>query len=682
MIRKLAPLLLALAACRTPSQPFEGRPVLADIDFVGNKSIGKGELLAKIVSQPTNTGWFFLPKTAHYYEADLFAIDLKRIVRWYNEKGFYEAKIADVQELTDSEGRVSVRVTIDEGRRATIRKMDYAGAEGIPPNELKDIDVKLPIHPGDAFDEDGYEKAKEVLASELKEHGFAEAKVSGKVVVAPESGVAEIQFTLELGPRFVFGKVVVSGNRQIPGNEIANATGIERGQRFSPSALALAQQHVYNLGAFSGVRVGLEPLGAEPIAAVRVNVREAPFHTVRFGGGLLIEQSRWELPRLRAEYTNRSLFGGLRRLELAATVGYAFVESPFSYQSASSGIVTLTSAQLVVPNVLLPSLDFITRGEFAREVQPGYSYDEVAARVSLLYRRGRHSISPSLNFVRYFKTQLGDTQLQDLINRNGIGAGILRECGSGCTLTYPELRYTYDARDNAIETTEGFLITASVQQTLKPGTFTYFRFDPEVRFFSPVNRFVVLATRAQWGGFITEGGSATPFTQRFFGGGQSWQRGYGPYQQGPRLGAKPCQVGVDVNCPAPYATDTVPIGGTSAILLSGEVRVRADYLLNHLGIVFFVDASRVTNNNWADPFGGGLEVAPGLGLRYLTPFGPVRLDVGYVVNPKQVTALESTDPNTGQVIVAPTRVGDTCGGAPDCIHQKRWAFHITLGEAF
>src|SRR6185503_1715319 len=108
----------------------------------------------------------------------------------------------------------------------------------------------------------------------------------------------------------------------------------------SPQALQLAQQRVYNLGTFSGVRVALEPLGDTPVAAVRVNVREAPFQTVRFGLGGSIEQTRWELPRLRAEYDNRSLFGGLRRLELTSTVGYAFVSSPFDYDPSQSGITT------------------------------------------------------------------------------------------------------------------------------------------------------------------------------------------------------------------------------------------------------------------------------------------------------------------------------------------------------
>src|SRR5207244_204914 len=168
------------------------------------------------------------------------------------------------------------------------------------------------------------EKGKDTLLLQLKEHGFAEATVGGKVEVAPESGEAHITWLCETGQRFTFGKVMVQGNRQVPADEIAFATGINRGDRYSPTLMQLAQQRVYNLGTFSGVRVGLEPIGDSPVASVRVNVREAPFQTVRFGVGAQAEETRWELPRLRGEYTNRSLFGGLRRLELQTTIGYAF----------------------------------------------------------------------------------------------------------------------------------------------------------------------------------------------------------------------------------------------------------------------------------------------------------------------------------------------------------------------
>jgi len=89
--------------------------VLVGIDFVGNKSISSGELLEHIATAPTSG---FFTKTARYYDADLFAIDVKRIVRWYNEKGFYEAKVTGPDEVRDEKGRVRLVVRIEEGRRA------------------------------------------------------------------------------------------------------------------------------------------------------------------------------------------------------------------------------------------------------------------------------------------------------------------------------------------------------------------------------------------------------------------------------------------------------------------------------------------------------------------------------------------------------------------------------------
>lgn len=685
-MKRLLPALVLAAACATPYQPYEGHPVLAAIKFEGNHQIGSGDLLGHIATVPTSG---FFSKTARYYDADLFAIDLKRIVRWYNQKGFYEAKIVEVQELKDDKGRVTVVVKLDEGRRAFVRKMDFQGLEALPRNELSDIDEALPVHPGDAFDEDVYSKAKDVLLEQLREHGFAQARVQGRVEVAPEDGTAQIIFQSEPGQRFQFGKVVVTGNREISPEPIAQATGINRGDRYSPQALALAQQRVYNLGAFSGVRVGLEPLGDAPIAAVRVNVREAPFQTVRFGVGASAEQTRWELPRVRAEYTNRSLFGGLRRLELSSVVGYAFVNTPWDYDPTHSGITTENSAQVTVPNVFLPGLDFITRAEFDREVQGGYSYDQVAGRVSLLYRRGPHSLSPSLNFVRYFLVNLRGTELLSVINRSGTSSGVLQDCPIACTLTYPEIRYTYDGRDNAIEPTRGFYATLSLQQTLKPGSFSYFRINPDVRFYTPFTKYAVLAGRAFYGGLFTEGGRGnSPFTQRFFFGGQNEQRGYAPQRQGPKLGASsPCS-GINIyGCPAPYATVGVPIGGKGALLFSGELRIRADFIFSHLGIVPFIDVSQIGDDP-KNPLQRGFEFAPGLGLRYLTGFGPIRLDVAYVLNPKDVTTLDvqgGTNPVTGKPVsaVLPTRVSAFCGGGdPTCIHESRWAFHVTLGEAF
>ncbi len=673
--------LLLLAACATPYQPFEGRPVLAEIKFEGNEHISSGDLLAHIATAPTSG---FFSKTARYYDPDLFAIDLKRIERWYNQKGFYMAKVADAQELRDDKGRVTLVVKIEEGPRAFVRKVDYVGVDELSKDELHDIDDALPLHPGDGFDEDVYEKAKEVLVQQLRERGFAQARVRGRVEVAPEEKSAKIVFEVEPGARYKFGKVHVSGNRRVDADAIEFATGISPGDRYSPQALALAQQRVYNLGAFSGVRVGTDPLGDAPVAPVRVNVREAPFQTIRLGLGGSAEVGRWVLPRITADYTNRSLLGGLRRLELSTTVGYAFVPNLYQYDPAKSGIVNQSSAQVTIPTSFVPGLDWITRGEFAREVQDGFSYDDVAGRTGLLYRRGPHSVGTSLNYVRYFHVSVQGVQNVD---PNSPNASIIRECGAGCTLTYPELRYAFDGRDNLIEPTQGFYFSVGFQQTLKPGSFNYFRVNPELRVYAPVTRSAVFAARAFYGGMFTEtADGATPFTQRFYFGGQNDQRGYGSLQQGPKLGATPCAPTnpdqLAKGCTTNYATEATPLGGTSAMLFSGEFRIRANWPVNNVGIVPFVDASTVGTTP-ATPLNDGLEVALGLGLRYLTPFGPIRLDVGYLLNPKDVTT-QVPDFVNGVPTVAPTPVKVHC--PPDktygCISQSRWALHVTIGEAF
>ena len=666
-MRNAIVLCALLAGCATPSTPFEGRPVLTAIDFTGNHSIKSGDLRERIASQATSG---FFSKTARYYDPDLFDIDKKRIVRWYNEKGFYEAKITDVKEERDDKGRVRLVVSIDEGRRVHIASIDYQGQGPLTNDELHDIDDQLPMHKGDSFDEDDYEKSKDVLVRGMKEHGFAEARDSGVVEVNTHDASAHITYKLEPGQRYRFGRVLVYGARGVPVKEIIQAAGIDQGDIFKPSALELAQQRIYNLGAFAAVRVSLEPLGETPIAAVRINVREAPFQTTRFGIGGQVEESRWEVPRLRAEYTNRNFLGGLRRLELASTIGYAFV--PNIAQSTSNGIATLTSAQLTVPTVFFPGLDFVSRAEFAREINFGFDYDEVAARGSLVYRRGRHSIAPAINFVRYFKVDLPSADLQTLINKGGPNLALLKNCIPSCNLTYPEIRYTYDSRDNVLEPTVGFFATLDLQQTLKPGSFTYFRVEPEIRGYMPLGKYGVLAARAQYGALILEGSDqnplASPFTQRFFGGGQSFQRGYAPLQQGPKVGSTS-----GTSIPQQY-TGYIPIGGNGSALIAAEARFYTDFILKHTAFVVFTDASRITPKP-ALPWQGVLEVAPGIGLRYLTPFGPIRVDVGYVLNPQ-----EQILPAAGNV--QQTRVASACNQDPACTRQAPWAYHITLGEAF
>jgi len=666
----------ALCACASIGPPQDGQPLLASLQFEGNDAISGSELESKIVTA-SSSGVF--RKTYRTWDADLFQIDQERILRWYRTRGFFEATVArvDVLPAGENEGRAQVRVWVHivEGRRARVVQVTIAGMDELSQEERIAVQAKLPLAGGDFFDEELYEQDKLTLVAQLKEHGFAAAEASGDVQVSLDEALATVKLTASTGKRFRFGRVFISGNHTIPTELITEAARIKPGAPYQASGLNLAQQRVYNLGVFSGVRVGLEPLGDDPVAAVRVNVREAPFQTVRVGFGAELEQNRFELPRVRLEYTDRDFFGGARRLELVEQAGYAFV--PSITDPSKTGPVSLTTAQLTLPSVLPLGIDVIGRGEFSREIQYGFNYYETAARAALQLRYGKQTFVASLNFVRYFAAAL-DLDLGTLLRNTGSSAALLSNCVPSCTLTYPELRWTLDLRDDLVEPKRGFFATAAVSQTLKPGSFHYLRVAPEVRGYLPLADLAVLAMRAQWGALILQGDStSSPFTQRFFAGGQSSNRGFGSLGQGPQVGAQPNTLAGPTGLPSEgYATVALPIGGNGFSLASVELRIHTDFILKNSSIVPFVDGSRVSAS-WELPFVEPLEFAPGLGLRYLTPFGPIRLDVAVLANPQDVIAQSPASS------VLPTVYSVHCAhDGQSCILESRIQYHLSIGEAF
>jgi translocation and assembly module TamA len=135
-------------------------------------------------------------------------------------------------------------------------------------------------------------------------------------------------------------------------------------------------------------------------------------------------------------------------------------------------------------------------------------------------------------------------------------------------------------------------------------------------------------------------------------------------------------VGAELDATTGFATAAVPVGGNGAVLVAGEIRVRTDLLLKNGAIVVFVDASRVTDDAEI-PLAKLPEFAPGLGLRYVTPFGPLRFDVAVLVNPADGLALAPRSDAPA------TPVSSSCdSSARTCVYEPRWAWHLTLGEAF
>ena len=172
---------------------------------------------------------------------------------------------------------------------------------------------------------------------------------------------------------------------------------------------------------------------------------------------------------------------------------------------------------------------------------------------------------------------------------------------------------------------------------LLPGTFNYYAISADGRHYLPFGDHVVLASRLQVGNIRPVGSDPknVPFAKKYFLGGATSIRGWGRYEVSP-------------------LSEGLPIGGNSMLAASAELR--AD-LRGKLGGVLFLDAGNV----WAESFGfklGELRYAVGPGLRYQTPIGPIRFDVGYQLNP------------IPDLLV---------NGSPQ---TRRFRLHFSIGQAF
>ena len=170
-----------------------------------------------------------------------------------------------------------------------------------------------------------------------------------------------------------------------------------------------------------------------------------------------------------------------------------------------------------------------------------------------------------------------------------------------------------------------------------PGSFNYYSASADARHYLPITDKMVVASRVQIGNIRPIGSDPAnvPFGKKYFLGGATSVRGWGRYEVSPLV-------------------DGQPVGGNSMFAFSEELRAT---LRGNVGGVLFLDGGDV----WAQSLGfkfGDLRYAIGPGLRYQTPVGPLRFDVGYQLNP------------TPELVV---------NGSPN---YRRWRMHFSIGQAF
>jgi len=478
-------------------------------------------------------------------------------------------------------GPVPVAVTVDAGGVFTLGAVQLNGdAAGLSP-------ATFGLIPGGEAGSDAILKAENEIVARLKEEGRPLARVTSRDVIADHAtNTLDVALTVSAGPIAGYGDTLVSGTEQVDRDFTGYMAGLPRGRIYSPRDLEDARERLRGLEVFSSVTVreveSLDVNGAIPIA-VEVSERKMRYYGV---GGTL---SNTEGLGLEGYWGHRNLFGRAEKLRVEGSVGRI---------GEASGLGDLNYSSAVMfekPGVIGPDGRFFANLRAVAEHPDAYDRFSIRGGVGLAYEFTRSQSASVELAVDY-------SDIEDVFNPDG----------ARHLLVSVPLNYVFDNRDDVLNPSSGFRAAAFVEPTYDTiGGATFVKLRGDVSAYRAVDeaaRFVI-AARAAAGSIIGAGLSEIPADRRFYVGGGGSVRGYAYQGIGPR------------------DLDGRPTGGRSFAETSLELRIAIN---DRLGIVPFVDGGSVSESEFPDF--SGFKTGAGIGIRYLTPFGPLRLDAAVPLN--------------------------------------------------
>ncbi|MER8507738.1 autotransporter assembly complex family protein [Mesorhizobium sp. M0199] len=427
-------------------------------------------------------------------------------------------------------------------------------------------------------------KAEAAIVRALKQEGRPLAKVTGREIVAEHAGsTLDVTLTVAAGPVAGYGDTTVEGTEKVDRDFTEYMTGLKRGRQYSPDEIDDARDRLLGLEVFNSVTVKeADALDADGNIPIGVQVSERKPRYFGIGGSF----SNTEGLGLEGYWGHRNLFGRAEKLRIDGKIS-GIGSNDLTQLNYNAGVM------FEKPGVVGPASKFIASVNTVLEHPDAYDHFSVKGSTGLSYELDKKqtvSAQVALDYSRIHDTFGKHTYLIASI----------------------PLQYVYDNRDSKLNPTRGFRVLAYAEPSydilsgaafvkLKGEGSAYQSLDSASKF--------VFAERVAIGSIIGAGLQDVPADRRFYSGGGGSVRGYAYQGIGPK------------------DSNGEPIGGLSFFETSVEMRIA---VTDKIGVVPFVDAGTVSTRQVPDF--SDMKVGAGVGLRYLTAFGPLRIDAAVPLN--------------------------------------------------
>jgi outer membrane protein insertion porin family/translocation and assembly module TamA len=673
--------LLAAAPAAAQEIARDTLPVLREVRFTGNNAFSDSEIQRAIATRDSGcksvllsplcwVGWDAFIRTEHLDPREL-RTDIARIRVFYYRRGFRNAQVDTTVVRHNSFAEVTFR--IDEGEPVIVRDLQVRGLDDT--GEADAIISNLALQPERPFSEVNLTASRERIERELRKRGYADAVVLVEATIPSTDTLgAFVALQAVPGPRSRIGAIEVIGTVEIDPEDVKRLLTFRTGDLYNEDEIVRSQRTLYSLVLFDYVAITQRPTNPDSTIDIQVQVNEARMRGVQFGFGL----STTECLQVEAGWSHRNFFGGTRTLELSgvlSNLGTATLarQFPCTQAGVERGSELETNPYNKVNWRLradfrqpwfLDTENWLHLGVFGeRQSLPG-----IYARVSYGGDiRLSREISPGtalIGTLRAGRDSLEEGSADFLFCANFLicrpeDIAVLEQPR---WLSWVAVTFAQSRTDVVLNPTRGyrFTIEGETASRLTGSEWAYYRAQGEFSWFQQLGR-SVLALRVR-GGLVrpigsglegvqlsttTDTSTAEPVThplKRQYAGGAFTVRGFGQNLLGPLVlladsadlqACSPAEV-TDRNTwvcnpeEAGLTSNQVfprPVGGENSVVANLELRF--PIAAGRWIWVAFIDVGRVWSAGAEVSGGDRMAWSPGVGIRYQSPVGPLRLDIGY-----------------------------------------------------
>jgi outer membrane protein insertion porin family len=577
------------------------------INFVGNKEFSDSSLRGVIDTKESR--WYRFLTNSDTYDPDRITYDRELLRKYYLSQGYADFRvISAVAELTPDRDGFIVTFTVDEGERYKFGTVDVdIKLKDLPKEAVLPV---LTVHSGDWYDANAVEKSITSLIDALGTRGYAFVEVKPQITRNREDRTVNIVFDVHEGPQVYVERIEIVGNVRTLDKVIRREMRLVEGDAFNANKLQRSKERLKNLGFFKKVETNTAQGSSPDKTVVTVEVEEQSTGELSLGLGF----STTDGPLADITLRERNFLGRGEDLRIGTVVSFRSQQIDLSFTEPYFLDSNIAAGWDLFEIKTSPTASFFSG------TTPAYQQFSYGG-----------SLRAGYQLTDYLRQTLKYTARSDEITDVQSDAALFIQLQQG-THTTSEIGQVllYDRRDDRINPTSGYY--ASVGDDFAGVGFgiDYVRNKVNAGYYYPVAPGWVLGLTGEAGDIFGWNGEQVLLQDRFFVGGDNL-RGFAPAGIGPRdtvsqdaLGGNKYYTG--------SVTLGVPLGLPKELGMSGRVWSDFGSLWgNDQKNQNFTAAELASEPGGATPQiadNPAIRVSAGVGLTWVSPVGPVRLDLG------------------------------------------------------